>query len=167
MIIMVDIDGVLYPLVEEGIAIYNKKYNKTLKYEDIKEYKVSDELLQCFGEVKYSTNGYPLNIEYVKRMAEVHDVYLLTASMKENLKEKVEWVDRVLPEIGYKKLIVAQDKHLIESDVIIDDYYKNLLNHSSKYRFLMNAPYNKDIFEGDKFIRVNNLKEVYDFLGML
>ncbi len=165
MIIMVDIDNVLYPLLEEGIEIYNKKYNSNLQFEDIVEYEVSKELLECLGQVKYTTNGYPTSIDYVKKLAEQHDVYLLSASIKDNLIEKADWVDRVLPTISYKKLIIAKDKYLVKADVLIDDCYDNIAKHNAKYRFLVDAPYNKDYFEGDKFIRVKNLKEVYEFLN--
>lgn len=40
-VVTLDIDNVLYPLLEEGIEIHITKYNANLKFDDIIEYEVS------------------------------------------------------------------------------------------------------------------------------
>ena len=92
-----------------------------------------------------------------------HDVYILTASMKENLMEKIQWVERNLPELSYEKIIVAKNKHLVHGDVIVDDYQWNVIGHPAKYRFLVDAPHNQHIMESDMIVRVKSLREVVEF----
>lgn len=164
MIILIDIDEVLYNLISEGIEIYNKKYNKNVKPSDITDYIVSKEILECFGKVDYKRKDKDDSIHYVKELIKMgHDIYLLTASMKENLMYKIEWVEKNLPELGYEKMIICKNKHLVHGDVIVDDYQGNIIGHPAKYRFLMDAPHNKSVIESDMIIRVKNLREVVEF----
>lgn len=166
MRILCDIDEVLYSLISEGLEIYNKKYNKNLKPSDIKEYKVSKEILECLGEVKYQRGDKDNSVYYVKQLiANGHDVYLLTASMKDNLMEKIVWVEKHLPEIGFEKMIIGKNKHMVHADVIIDDYDGNIIGHNATYKFLVDAPHNQHVIESDKLIRVKDLKKVVEILG--
>lgn len=163
--IVLDFDEIFYSLISEGIDIYNKKYNKQLKPSDIKEYIVPKKILECFGEVKYRKGDKDNAIRYTKELISMgYDVYILTASMKENLMEKIQWIENHIPELGYDKIIVAKNKHLVKADVIVDDYRWNVVGHPAKYKFLMDAPHNQDVVDGDDIIRVKTLKEVVDFL---
>lgn len=163
--ILIDIDEILYSLISEGLEIYNKKYNKQLKPSDINEYVVSKEILECLGEVKYKRGDKDNAINYVKELISMgHDVYLLTASMKENLMDKIAWVEKNLPELSYEKMIIAKNKHLVHGDVIVDDYQWNIIGHPAKYKFLMDAPHNQHVMESDMIIRVKTLKDVVEFL---
>lgn len=165
MIILSDIDEILYSLIDEGIEIYNKKYNKQLKPSDITEYTVSKELLECMGEVNYTRGDKDNSVKHIKELIAMgHDVYLITASMKENLMDKIKWVERHLPEIGYDKMIICKNKHLVHGDVLIDDYEWNIIGHPAKYKFLVDAPHNKHVLESDKIIRVKDLSKVVEFL---
>lgn len=165
MKILIDFDSTIYPTLEDGIEIYNKKYNEKLKLKDIKNYEVSDKLLECLCEVKYEKGDVYNAIPTIKELCKKHDVYILTASVKTNLMEKLCWIDKYLSEIGFKKTIVAQNKHMIIGDVIIDDYQYNVIGHNAQYRFLINAPYNQNIIESDKLIRINNISDVTKYIG--
>lgn len=163
--VCIDFDGVIYNLVKDALEIYNKSHNTSIKYEDIKNYHVPNEMLKAFNQVKYLNKDKDNAIEYIKKLSEKHDIYILTASAQENLVEKIRWIEKNLPFIGYKKLIIAQNKYMVDCDVIIDDYEWNIIGHKAKFRFLVDAPYNKNVMESDKLIRVKDLKKVIEILG--
>lgn len=164
MIILIDFDQVIYDQLSEGLEIYNKKYGSNLKKEDIKKYSLPQEVLDCLGEVKYLGQSIN-NAEYwIRELMKNHDIYILTASMQENFMDKVAWIERNLPELGYKSIILSQNKHLINADVIIDDYQYNVIGHPAEYRFLIEAPYNQHITSSNKLIKVKDLEQVVKLL---
>ena len=162
--ILIDFDDVIYDLFGEGLELYNKKYNRNLTINDITEYKASKKLLECLEEVKYTMMDKKNAIFYIKELIKYYDVYIVTASLRGHLCEKFDWIEKYLPEIGYNKTIVAKDKHMILGDIIRDDYAVNIIGHNAEYRFLYNMPYNRQIIESDKIIKINDLGDVIDFL---
>lgn len=167
MIILIDFDQVIYDQLSEALEIYNSRYGTNIRKEDIKDYSLPQDILDCMGEVKYLGNSID-NAEYwIRELMKNHEIYLLTASMKENFMDKVAWIERNLPELGYKRVILSQDKCLINADVIVDDYQYNILGHPAKYRFLIEAPYNEHITPSDRIVKVKNLQKVVELLDGL
>lgn len=166
MKILVDFDDVIYGFLQHAIDICNDKYKTEYKLEDIKSYfNVPTELQECFKLVDYTGADKNDAVKWVNILCEKHDVYLVTASMIDNLYEKVEWIETYLPQIGWKKTIIAHNKQMIEGDVIIDDAWHNIIGHKAKYKFLYNMPHNSMVEPSDRIIRIDSLEKVIEVLG--
>lgn len=105
MIIYVDMDGVL--------ADFEKAAKDT-----IYEYPQSQ-----YG---FFRNLEPIDyLEGFLSLADVHDVYILTAPSIKNLMsytEKADWVLSNLGEEWLNRLIICPDKSLLNGDMLIDDH---------------------------------------------
>lgn len=83
-----------------------------------------DEVPHIFGKMK------PLHgaVESYRKLAEVHDVYILSTAPWNNptaWSEKLDWVKRYLGDVAYKRLILTHHKELNKGDYLIDDRKKN------------------------------------------
>ena len=70
----------------------------------------------------------PKAIESVKFLSKHFDIYILSTAPWENpsaWSDKLLWIKKYLPEIGYKRLILSHNKHLNAGDYLIDDRTKN------------------------------------------
>ena len=96
--------------------------------------KVDPELLRKFENDKDEIPGIfslmePMHgaIESVTFLARHFDVYILSTAPWENpsaWKDKLLWIKKHLPEIGYKRLILSHHKNLNKGHYIIDDRTK-------------------------------------------
>lgn len=67
-------------------------------------------------------------IEAYKKLCEEYDVYILSTSPWGNpraAKDKIEWIQRYLPEHAYKRVILSHHKNLCVGDYLIDDRTAN------------------------------------------
>lgn len=70
----------------------------------------------------------PGAIEAVTKLAEHFDIYILSTAPWNNpsaWSDKVKWVQKYLPLIGHKRLILTHNKHLNNGHYLIDDRLKN------------------------------------------
>lgn len=166
MVILIDFDDVIYPTLQETIDICNRKNGTNYVLSDMQGYfNIPKEVEECFKLVEY--NGVDKNnaVYYVKKLCKKHDVYILTASIHENLYEKIDWIETYLPEIGWEKTIVGRNKQMIKGDVIIDDAWHNIIGHDAKYKFLYNMPHNSAVIPSDRIIRIDSLEKVIEVIG--
>lgn len=115
-IVYVDMDNVIvdfasaFPLISDKIM---------QEYDSHK-----DDIPGIFGKMK----PLPDAIEAMKVLYKYFDVYILSTSPWHNdgaWKDKVMWVKKHLPIVGYKRLILSHHKELNACDYIIDDRNKN------------------------------------------
>lgn len=163
----IDMDEVIYPFLTQAISICNLKNNTNYQIQDVKSYfDVPTMIRDCFKDVDYTWYEKDNAIKYVEMFCNSYDVYILTASMLENLINKVAWIEKYLPYIGWNKTIVGKNKQMIECDIIIDDAEHNLIEHKAKYKFLIDMPYNENFCnEQYDIVRVKNLNEVMEVLN--
>ena len=67
-------------------------------------------------------------IESVEYLAKHFEVFFLSTSPWDNnsaLGDKLNWIKKYFPEIGYKRLILSHNKHLNIGDYLIDDRLAN------------------------------------------
>lgn len=111
-----DMDGVLVDFVS-GLK---KQSEQTLA-----EYEGRlDEIPGLFGVMEPMEGA----IEAVHRLAEHYDCYILSTAPWKNpsaWSDKLLWVQRYLPDIFHKRLILSHNKHLCCGDILIDDRGKN------------------------------------------
>lgn len=166
MLILLDFDSVVYPTIQEAIDICNDRYKTNYVLEDISDYfGIPKELEECLKLVEYNRIDKNNAVYFVKKLCEKHDVYILTASIHDNLYEKINWIETYLPEIGWGKTIICKNKQMVVGDVIIDDAWHNIKGHNAKYKFLYNMPHNEMITPSERVIRINSLEKVIEVLG--
>lgn len=111
-----DMDGVLVDFVS-GL----KKHSE----QTLAEYEGRlDEIPGLFGVMEPMEGA----IEAVHRLAEHYDCYILSTAPWKNpsaWSDKLLWVQRYLPDIFHKRLILSHNKHLCCGDILIDDRGKN------------------------------------------
>jgi len=69
-------------------------------------------------------NPMPEAIESFKKLSELFDCYILSASPWKNpsaSSDKFKWVQKYLPDAAYKRLILTHHKNLNKGDFLIDD----------------------------------------------
>ena len=83
-----------------------------------------DEVPGFFGDLRPIEGA----LEAFEKLSERYEVYILSTAPWGNPSawiDKLRWVKRHLPEVGYKRLILSHNKHLNRGDYLIDDRKAN------------------------------------------
>lgn len=152
-IVAVDLDGVLWDLVNPWIEKYNKITKEDVKVENLKSYQISKyvghpgilwyllEMNDFWDKVHpYEWTEEALSILQSEENIEL--VVLTNTSYKVAL-HKFKRLFEVLPMLKCENLIIAEKKNLIAADYLIDDYENNLSNLRHGKGILVTQPYNK------------------------
>ncbi|MCL7765432.1 hypothetical protein MPF19_18590 [Polaribacter sp. Z014] len=115
-ILYVDMDGVL---VDFQSAINQLSEETKHAYENR-----LDEVPGIFSLMKPTKNG----IEAITELYKYYEIYILSTPPWNNPSawtDKLQWVQKYLPKIGHKRLILSHHKHLNKGDYLIDDRRAN------------------------------------------
>jgi len=101
-------------------------------------------------------------VKYITQLySDGFEVYLTTATHFGIINSKmINMVNKYLPFIDYKHLIIAYNKGLLHGRCLIDDHPDNFTGGLYK-KILFNAPHNQGCVAKD-IIRVHNWKECYE-----
>lgn len=168
MVILCDIDGVCCDLVGEILNRYNGEYNKDLKQTDITNYDMSKILKSSNGIEKYFTKDLYNNIEqipnslkYINKLKDLgYRVVYVTSFTKKLAGLKFDWLKKNGYINNLSDYIEAQDKSLINGDILIDDYIKNVLTFPKKGILLSHA-WNLNY---DFNNRCDNWEDIYNYI---
>ena len=113
--------------------------------------------------------------EALKVLNEKYDLYIVTDYLYlesepdisgNNLKDKYDYLKKMLPFISPSQYIFMKNKNLIHWDIAIDDRVDNL--ESADVKYLMHAWHNKNIspeeLESKNIVKVYSWKEILDLL---
>lgn len=168
-------DETIFPLVENIIKAYNKKYKDTLNFKLISTYdfrhylKTEEDVFAEFAneEMFKSLKPYQYAVQTITYMmaSSKYDVYFISAGHPVTAGWRDELLKKYFVNYTGNQLILARDKHMIDVDYLIDDNYDNLIN--GKYnKILFTQGWNKNIAlnaqenKKDKIIRVGNWIEI-------
>jgi 5'(3')-deoxyribonucleotidase len=115
-ILYLDMDNVLVDF-ESGI----QQLNEEIKIQYAGKL---DEVPDIFSKMKPLAGA----LESVEILAQYFDIYILSTAPWENpsaWKDKLMWIKKYLPKIGYKRLIISHNKNLNIGDYLVDDRTKN------------------------------------------
>lgn len=168
--IALDFDDVITPTLEEALNIYNKKYNKCIRTEDITSWDLNKEIVECFKEIDFSKIKCKFNsLIYIKELLLMTNVIIVTASCPETYLKKYYWILNNLPEFNINNFICCSNKEYIDADILVDDREYNLDKFTdsspNKKGILFCMPHNKN---NKKYIKIHTLKtlvEVMKFNG--
>ena len=170
MSIAIDMDGVLADVEAQFLNWYERDYGIKMKREELLG-KSEDTAFPEEGVVRKfaHTAGFFLDVpvmegavEAVKSLSERFDIYIVSAAMEfpKSLPEKLEWLKKNFPFIGWKQIIFCGDKSIISTDYMIDDHIKNLDYFKGKtilFHAFHNVGYNHHV-------RVKDWGEVVELL---
>lgn len=180
MKILIDMDDVLVHLLKAWIKYLNKQHDLQVKIEDITDWKIA----KFFPELSEEEVFAPLTIDafwktvdidvqsllYTKKLHdEGHELYVVTATDYRNIKAKVDYILKPhFPFISPDHIIFAYDKHMIQGDVLIDDYIKNIVG-GNYTGILFSAAHNRgvDLTGFANIYRARDWKEVYEIIQKL
>jgi len=100
---------------------------------------------------------------YTKILSEQSEVelYVVTVSSPKVIARKFEYIHKNFPWIKQDHIIIMNDKSLLNLDILVDDYYKNLI-YGKYHKILFNAPWNYT-FNASKngMVRVDSWAQAY------
>lgn len=102
-------------------------------------------------------------VEAVQQLMEAYEVYIVSAAMEFplSLPEKLAWLNKHFPFIGWRNIVFCGDKNIINTDYMIDDHLKNLDTFKGK-PIMFNAFHNVGYHH---HVRANNWDEVLAILA--
>lgn len=163
----IDFDNILNNLNECWLQRYNNDYNDNLTIEDIKSWDVhkytknGEEIYTYLTEDLFaSLSPLPHSIEVTEKLQRKHELFVVTATFPENMKVKMEWLEKYFPHIPYDNVFICQRKDLVNVDLLIDDAPFNILDFPGK-TIVMDYAWNRNVKKG---VRVKNWLEIYDLL---
>lgn len=172
--ILVDMDNVLENLTEVWIAHLNKRYNKDVKFQNLKDQDMQivypdlsqEQIFEMLNDVNLWKDVKPLPdaVKYLQQLViDGHKVVIVTSGYFESVALKIRTVlFKFFPFLDWKDIVVAYQKNLVHGDIIIDDDIHNLKTHPCRYRLLFDAPWNHNWDNlSNNVIRVQNWEDIY------
>lgn len=172
MRILIDMDDVLADTSLKILNETNKRLGTNFTREQIN---TQPEIYKAYYE-QYTTvrgmlweKGFFADIPLIKDAQEVvqklhakHEIFIVSAATEFplSMEEKLEWLDKYFPYIGWSHTVFCGHKWMIKADYIIDDHEKNLINFEGK-GLLFDARHNQHVKE---FTRVLSWKEIEGIL---
>lgn len=155
--VVLDVDGVLLPCAELGVARWNKEHpdEEPMTIEEITGYGVlgkrTDEILPYYAreEFYHDQRPYPGAQEFVKELCRLYDVYFLTAVPDNVVKYRGSQLKRFFPEVGRDHVFYGSVKERFIADFSLDDSPDHILaqyeSGSVKHPVIMRRPWNEDL----------------------
>ena len=173
MTILVDMDDVLEQLVAGWVVYLNRKFGTSVRKEDVKDWNMA----KAFPGLSYDEVYCPeldddfwLEVDPMpgadetlrKLIAEGHEIYIVTATLYQTLRSKMENVlFKYFPYIDWDHVIITSNKQMIKGDVLVDDGPHNFMG-GDYYKILFDANHNRNFDEKSVgAIRVMNWEEAY------
>lgn len=177
MIIGVDFDNVMNELLETWCEYLNKKvtpehmrdWHDITDWNMINNYPTLDEFT-VFSVLRDATFWFDVRpkLDAIKKLECLqqrgHQIVVITAAPVDTVSVKCNMcLFRHFPYISWKDVIITSQKHLIDVDVLIDDYPENLRNCKNTTRCLLyKEKYNE--YAWQDFECVNNWAEIANII---
>ena len=176
MTILVDMDDVLEQLVDAWVKYLNRNYGTNVTRDEVNDWNICTAFPMLDKETVYSpefddefwkeVQPMPGADEALRKlMADGHEIYVVTATLYETLRSKMDNVlFRYFPYIDWSHVIITSRKYMIKGDVLIDDGPHNL-QQGDFFKILFDAVHNRSFDEKSVgAVRVMNWAEAYDVI---
>lgn len=155
-VLLFDLDGICCNLMKKWLAVYNKDWDDDLTEADITSWEWHQFVKrECGKRIYHYLNrpGFfadlePIEgcVESLRRLEQVCELVVVTASPKEAAGDKMRWVQRHLPMVQKGNVVITYRKDLVRGDFMFDDAPKNLIHHPAT-RIMLDYPYNRDFHD--------------------
>lgn len=155
-VLLFDLDGICTNLAKKWLAHYNRDWNDNLTLNEIVEWEWHRFVKpECGSRIYHYLNrpGFfadlepiPGAVETLASLANRVELVVVTASPREAMQDKVQWVRRHLPFVPRHNIVITYRKDLVRGDFMFDDAPRNL-RHFQGVRILMDYPYNRDFHD--------------------
>lgn len=176
-IIGIDMDDTIENLLIYWVEMLNETYGTNVNWKDIKGWIVSDyfptltndQVIGMLSNEELWRRVQPKSDaqRYVKQLIdEGYPVYICTSSHFGTVEMKMkEVLFKYFPYLKWSQVIVCAKKQICNFDILIDDYYKNLIDGPYK-GILITTPANKDedLSKYPYIIRKDNWEEIYKYI---
>ncbi|MEY4988267.1 MAG: hypothetical protein RL567_2046 [Bacteroidota bacterium] len=167
--IAIDMDDVMADTTFKIIQQINEKVQGTYTYDGLMTAQDSEK--KAFYDVYVANNDFlwkpgffedipvkPNAVEVIQALMEKYEVFIVSAATEfpNSMKEKLNWMAKHFPFIGWQHIVFCGHKHMILADYLIDDHEKNLKTFTGT-SLLFTAPHNLHITD---YERVNSWLEV-------
>ena len=171
--VLVDIDDVLWELVEGWVAALNRSFGYDVRPEDITQWEIGEFFPNLTAEQVFSPMQDPGFWDTLRPVRDAqdclrrlktdgHKVVLVSASDYKTVAPKLDSLLRLYPFISHKEIVIAQDKSLVAGDLIVDDKPGNLIGTRCPFCILFDRPANRWFQErGEGVYRACGWREIY------
>jgi len=172
-IVIVDIDEVMWKLLDPWVYALDSKYFLNVKPEDCMAWDMRllfptltyEQILEPLETPGFWSNLEPLPgaQEYIAKLQEMGMIVkVVTATSYKSAVEKIPTLLKHFPTINKKDIILCEQKEYVRGDFHIDDNINYLLHR--KHPILMEAHHNKCILVPDHMVKVSNWEQVYEYI---
>ena len=171
MIIGIDVDETVCDTCQAVLDQHYADTGERLSLNDIKSYYIEDYVGDDYKDDFYliffkkemwkRVKVLPNCVEVIKRLYDKgNEIWFITACDPENVSKKASFLQRTFPFLDIRNcLITTRCKQLVNVDIMIDDYEKNLVN-SNYYGILLDYSWNRNFDEAE----YDNIYRVFDWL---
>ncbi|MEY2895541.1 MAG: hypothetical protein RIS42_1260 [Bacteroidota bacterium] len=167
--IAIDMDDVMADTTFKIILQINEKVQGAYTYDGLMT--ATDVEKKAFYDVYVANNDFlwepgffedipvkPNAVEVIEALMVKYEVFIVSAATEfpNSMKEKLNWMAKHFPFIGWQHIVFCGHKHMILADYLIDDHEKNLKTFTGT-PLLFTAPHNLHITD---YERVNSWLEV-------
>lgn len=168
--IAVDMDGVLADVYKQFIAMHKDETSELLSLGDLTGKTEAEAFPHILKHVNnpgfFSTVPLIPGCQRVmERLNDHFELFIVSAAMEfpNSLKEKYDWLAMHFPFIHWKQIVLCGSKSVINTDIMIDDHFKNLDVFKGQRTILFTQPHNVMADPG-KHHRVETWEEVEQLL---
>lgn len=148
-----DVDDTLYECNEYALRLLRRRYGERpeLDINTIRGWgklnSPADERLRYFGDPDFVRNQpiYPDAQDFVRALAEIADVFFVTAVPPDCMSARAERLRADFPEVPANNIIIGTRKDVIHLDILLDDAAHNIFTTPATYPVLMRRPWNNDL----------------------
>lgn len=187
MLIAIDIDSTIYPMVPEWIELYNRKTGDDLRMEDVDDYLISksftkltlEESYELLDHVRYEGDVYPDSKRTICQLIdEGHEIVFHSAVFNSiQAQNKLRMLNRVFGDSewdaifgqGHERKLRYLNHH---ADVVIEDSLHSIrfvtVHNPDARVFLVNQNWNRNAngIKMDNVTRVDSWAEIRRHLGL-
>ncbi len=167
-----DVDDTLYECNSYAVTIINRNHpdEEPMRIEEINSWgrsgRHADERIALYSDPEF-VRTQPITEgaqEFVKKLSEIADVFLITAVPARCMSARAERLVRDFPEIPSQNIIIGTRKDVISLDIMLDDGAHNISNSRAAYPVLFRKPWNTGL---SGILSVNSYDDFLHFCEMV
>ena len=151
--VALDCDDVLFSCNQYAIDMANKEknFNPKLQLHELikwgKQMNRADAIFEYYSRADFYQSQPVLKgaKEFVKKLCEIADVYIITATSPEFMSERALRILKEFPEINPNNILLGACKNICKVDFLLDDGAHNITKSIATYPILFRRPWNRDM----------------------